>query len=49
MRKEIKRLEGNTTILFMFKIQTSEGFRSITHLQRINLSKTSYEKFAQNY
>jgi hypothetical protein len=27
MRKEIKRLEGNTTILFMFKIQTSEGLR----------------------
>jgi DNA polymerase type B, organellar and viral len=49
MSKEIKRLEGKNTIFFMFKVQTDQGFRSITHLQRINISKTTYEKYMETY
>jgi hypothetical protein len=38
IREVIKPLKGNNTICFMFKIQTDQGFKSITHLQEFNLN-----------
>jgi DNA polymerase type B, organellar and viral len=39
----VKPLTGNNTICFMFKIQTDQGFKSITHVQEININKTPTE------
>jgi hypothetical protein len=36
----LKHLHGKNTILFMFKVQTDQGFRSITHLQEFQWNKT---------
>lgn len=36
----LKPLEGKQTVCFMFKIQTDQGFRSITHLQKFNIIRT---------
>lgn len=38
----LKHLHGKNTILFMFKVQTDQGFRSITHLQEFQWNKTPY-------
>jgi len=42
LQQVVKPLQGNNTICFMFKIQTDQGFRSITHLQQFNINKTPY-------
>lgn len=40
LQQVVKPLQGNNTICFMFKIQTDQGFKSITHLQQFNINKT---------
>jgi hypothetical protein len=39
VREIVAPLKGKNTICFMFKIQTDQGFKSITHLQEFNINK----------
>jgi DNA polymerase type B, organellar and viral len=43
----VKPLQGKNTICFMFKIQTDQGFKSITHLQEFNINKFSKAGFEE--
>jgi len=49
----ITPLKGKNTICFMFKIQTDQGFKSITHLQEFNINKFpkagQEEEWLKNY
>lgn len=42
-RTVLSNLTGENTVLFMFKIQTDQGFRSITHLQKFNFNQKPEE------
>jgi hypothetical protein len=43
LHEVVRPLEGEHTICFMFKIQTDQGFKSITHLQEFNLNRIPKE------